>query len=132
LVHQGLVHDLFQGADHVLIVGRNQGKSITGMLGAPCAPDAVNVIVGGSGHIVIDDVGDAFHVEAAGSDVGGYHHLVMPAPEASQCRLALTLRAVAVQAGGAEPGLADLPGQFLSTMLRTGKNKDGIRICLLE
>ncbi len=109
-MQQRLVHDLFEGANHVLVVRGDQGEGVTGAFGAAGAPDAVDVIVGGGGHIVIDDVRDAFHIQAAGGDVGGNHHLVMAALEASQRRLALTLRTVAVQAGGAETGDPDLAG----------------------
>ena len=111
LAQQRLAHDLFEGAHHVAVVRGDQGKGVAGAFGAPGAADAVDVGVGGIGHVEVDHVRDAFHVQAAGGDVGGDHDLVMAALETGQCRLALALGAVAVQAGDAVAGAVDLLGQ---------------------
>ena len=131
-MRQRLAHDLFEGTHHILIVRGDQGEGVAGTLSAAGAPDAMDIIIGSGRHVVVDDMRDAFHVQAAGGDVGGDHNLVMAALETGQCRLALSLGAVAVQAGGAEPGDCDLAGKFLGTVLGAGEDQHRVGIGLLE
>ena len=83
----------------VVVFGRDQREGVAGALGAAGATDAVDVGVGRIRHVEVDDVRNALHIEAARGDIGGDHDLMMPAPEALERRLALSLRTVAVQAG---------------------------------
>ena len=48
------------------------------------------------GQVVVDDVGDVVHVQAARGDVRGDQHLITAFLKSAQGRVALRLRAVAV------------------------------------
>src|SRR3954453_5748078 len=60
------------------LVGEDEGDAHPGAAGAAGAPDAVGIAVIVGGRIEVDDVGDAFDVDAAGRHVGG-HERVDPA-----------------------------------------------------
>ena len=108
LARQGFSHDLFQGADDILIIRCNQGKGIPGAFGAAGPADAVDVIVSRGGHVEVDDMRDTLHVQAARRNISGHHDLVLAALEAAQRALPLPLRSVAMQAGDFEAGPLDL------------------------
>ena len=48
--------DAFESPDHVVIFGSNKGKSISGALGTSGAADAMDIGVGGVGHVKVDDM----------------------------------------------------------------------------
>ncbi len=128
LAFQLMSHDLFQRADHVVVIRGDQGEGITTALGASSAPDAMDVGIGGIGHVEVDDVRNAVHVQAACGDVCGNHDLVLPILEAGERRLALALRTVAVQAGDFVTSVLDLALQTVSAMFGAGKNQ--YRVCI--
>jgi hypothetical protein len=51
-----LAHDALELADHVVVFRRDESKRVTGALGASRPPDAMDVSIGGIGHIIVDDV----------------------------------------------------------------------------
>src|SRR3954468_10336976 len=72
--------DLLRGealdaADHVVVayVGETDRRAAASC--AAGAADAVNIVFGLRGQVVVDDVGDALHVDAACGYVGGNEHL---------------------------------------------------------
>ncbi len=105
------------------IFRRHQRVRLAGLLGAAGAPDAMRVRVGGVGHVIVDDVRNAQHVDAARRDVGGNHDAVFAGPEAVQRRLPLILREVALERRGVEAGLIQLLGQPLGAMLGAGEHE---------
>lgn len=76
-------HDLFQRADHIVIIRGDQGEGIAAALCASGTADTMDVGVGGIGHVEVDDVRDAVHIQAAGGDVSGDHDLELSAFEAA-------------------------------------------------
>src|ERR1039457_909720 len=52
------------------LAGRDQGDRNSRAPGATSPADAMQVLVGGERHVVVDDVGDVVDVEPAGCDVG--------------------------------------------------------------
>ena len=90
--------------------------------GAAGAADAVHVglVVLGAG--VVDDVGDAGDVDAAGGDVGGDQHLQLVLAEPGQRLLARDLRHVAVQGVGLEAALLEVVGDPLGLPLGAGED----------
>ena len=68
-----------------------------GGAGAGGAADSVDIAFRLVGHVVIDDVGDAVDVDAAGGDVGGDEHADLAVAERGEHALALRLRLVAVE-----------------------------------
>ena len=53
------------------LLGEHEGDADAAAPGARGAADAVDVVLGGAGEVVVDDVRDAVDVDAAGGDVGG-------------------------------------------------------------
>ena len=51
---------------------------------AACAADPMDEIFGNVGKIVVDDVSDVLHVDAASGDVGGHEDAILPALESSE------------------------------------------------
>ncbi len=92
----------------------------------------MDVGVGGVGHVVVDDVRDVFHVEAARRDVGGDHDVVYAFLEASERGLALSLRAVAVQAGCLVTCPPDLLLQFFRATARAREDQHGVGVYAFE
>ena len=74
----------------------HERKRVTDVLSAPGATDAMYIIFGMLGHIVIDDMTDAGDVEPARSDVSRNHDFVFAALESLECLDAFTLRAIRV------------------------------------
>ena len=132
LASQRFAHDALQSPDHVAVVRRDERECIAGVFGAAGASDAVDVGVGGVGHIEVDDVRNAFHIQAACGDVGGDHDLIRAAPEAFERGLTLSLRAIAVQAGNFISGAVDLLGELFGAMFGAREDQDGIRVGMFE
>jgi hypothetical protein len=62
----------FQGAEMSMIVRSQKADGFAHGLGPPRPADPVDVILGMTGEVVVDDVGNTFHVDAPGSDIGGH------------------------------------------------------------
>src|SRR6185312_4723647 len=84
-------------ADAPGVLHRDEGDGVADRLGPARAPDAVHVILGILRDVVIDHVGHAGDVDAAGGDVGRDHHLVAALLEAIEGFQPLVLGAVGVQ-----------------------------------
>ncbi len=63
--------------------------------------------------LVVDDVGHAADVDAAGGDVGGHQHVDLAGPERAQRLLALALVEVAVHGGGGEASVRQVLGHLV-------------------
>jgi hypothetical protein len=79
--------------------------------GAGGAADAVDVDLGVFGQVVVDDVGDALHVQAAGGEVRRDEHLQFAAPQLLHDAVALALVQVAVDLVGSDALVAQVVGQ---------------------
>ena len=119
-------HDAFEDPDYVVIFGCDERERIACALGAARPSDAVDVSVSGIGHVEVDDVRDALHIQAARRDIRGNHNGKVSALETAERLLALSLRAIAVQARDTEPRVRDLACKLLRTVL--GARKDQYRI----
>jgi hypothetical protein len=132
LAFDGFSHDTFESADHIPIFIGHQRERVAGAVGASRTTDAMDIGVGGVGHIVVDHVRDALNIETARSNVGGNHDGEVSRFETVQSSFALSLRAVAVQTRDSEPGVRDLPRHFIGAMFGAGKDQHRIRADLLE
>ena len=83
--------ELLQRTKLRLFLRADEADGVAHGLGAAGAADAVDVVLGVGGNVVVDDVRDAGDVDAAGGDVGGDHHLVAAALEAFEGLDALVL-----------------------------------------
>ena len=96
------------------------------------AADTVYIIFAIMRHIVVDDVGNTLDIEPTRGDVGGDHDAEVPGLEPAQSLFALSLGAVTVQAGDAEPGVGDLPGNFVGAMFGAREDQHGFGIDLFQ
>src|SRR5208337_1363596 len=80
------------------------------------------------GHIVVDDVGDVLHVDAAGSQIGGYQDAVAPSLESGQRRRPLRLRAVAMNHGRSKSLAYQILGQPFRSSLGSREDQTAARL----
>src|SRR6476661_10509632 len=90
----GHLHDVAR------LVIEDERDADAGGAGAGGAPDAVDVVLTRARGVVVDDVRDVLHVDAAGGDVGGHEGPDLARLEARQRLLALVLALVAVHRDG--------------------------------
>ena len=116
-------NDSFESPNHIVIIGCDECERVAGALGASGASDAMDVGIRSIGHVKVDDVRDAFHIESARRDIRGDHDGKMSILETAEGLLALSLCAIAVQARDAMSGVRDLACQFFSAMFGPGKDQ---------
>ena len=121
-------HNAFELADHILVFVGYECKGVAGALRASRATDAMDIGVGGVGHVEINHVRDTVDVETARGDVGGDHDGEVSRFETVQGLFALSLRAVAVQARDAEPGMGDLARNLVGAMFGTREDQHRIGV----
>ena len=125
-------HNPLEGPDHIVIFRGYERERVAGPMSAAGPADAMDVGIGRIGHVIVDDMSDAVDVEAAGRNICGDHNMKMSALESVQSAFALSLGAVAVQAGRPKAGMGDLPRYFVGAMFRSGKDQHRIRADLPE
>ena len=91
--------------------------------GTSGSTDAVHVRIRGGGYLVVDDVFDAFDVEATGGDVGRDQHLVASAPEPFDGRRPLALRPVRVQRRTTDVARRDALRESVGPMLGSDEHE---------
>ena len=121
LAFDGSAHDAFERPDHIVIFRRDECERVAGALCASRATDAMDIGVGGVGHVEVDDVRDAFNVEPARCDVSGDHDGEVSTFETGEGLLALSLRTIAVQACDTMTRVRDLARQLIGAMFGAGK-----------
>ena len=82
------------------LIGAAKSDGDAGRSGARRAADAVDILLGHFGQVVVDDVTDARNVDPAGGDVGRNQHLHLARLELGQGPLAVGLALVAVDGAG--------------------------------
>ncbi len=108
---------LFDVAEKSHLVPRAQRDRDALRAGARGAADAVHVTLRNVRQIVVDDVTDAFDVDAAGGDVGRDQRADLPAAKIGEHALALALRLVAVDRGSADAALFKSSHHLISAVL---------------
>ena len=125
-------HYTFESPDHVIVLGRDKGEGIACALSAPRATDAVDVGIGSVWHIEVDHMRNTVNVQTTRRNVGSHHDAKVSCFKAVQGLFALSLRAIAVQAGDAMTCVRDLTSQLIGAMFRAGEDQHRIGIGLLE
>ena len=95
------------------VVPVDEGDRDAGRAGAGGAADAVQVGLLVLGALVVDDVRDVLHVDAARRDVGRDEHVDLAVAEGAQRLLARALAEVAVDGAGGEAAVGQLVGDLL-------------------
>ena len=85
-----------------LLAGRNEGDGASGCSGTCGASDAVDVVFGFVGNVVVDNHGYVVDVDASCHDVGGYEYVDAGGPETEHDFVALALFEVGVDLGNVE------------------------------
>src|SRR5439155_21850679 len=104
--------------------GAERGRG-TARSRAARAPDAVDEVLRRLRQIVVDDVRDAFHVDAARGHVGGDEHAIVAVLEALERLYSLALTAIAVDGGALHALRPQALGQPLRAMLGARENQKG-------
>ena len=92
-----------------LVAGPHQRERGASPSGAPCAADAMHVILGMMRNVVVEHVADGRNVEAAGCYVAGHQQRDFAAAERVEGRRAGALVHVAVKRRDIEPVLQQRP-----------------------
>jgi hypothetical protein len=79
-----------------IIMGKEADR-FSHCLGAASTPDPVDIILGMTGKVVIDHVGDAFHIDSARGDVGRDEDANTSGLEILECAETLILRTIGVE-----------------------------------
>ncbi len=132
LTLDGFAHDAVKRTNHIGIFGRDECECIAGAFGASRAPDAMDVGIGGIGHVVVDDVRDGFHIEATRRNVGGDHDVMRPGFESFERGLTLSLRSISMQAGDLVSGAQNLLRHFLCAIFCACEDQYRIRVGSFE
>jgi len=106
----GLAELVLEAVDRALLVGLHQRHDDALGAGARGAAGAVRVVLEVSRRVVVHDARDPVDVDTTRRDIGGDEHVDLAVGERFERALALTLRAVAVDRGGAHPALLQLLG----------------------
>jgi len=127
----GLEHPL----DELELVGRGprHERDRESLAAGPAgAADAVDIVLGVVGHVVVDHEAQVVHVDAAGGHVGGHEEGERPLLEAVHDPRALGLRHPAVQAfRGASAG-GEGVGEFLHHVLRVAEDHAAGNVVIVE
>ena len=84
------------------------------------------------GNIVIDDVADAAHIEAARRDIGGHQDIQLPAFQPLDGLLPLLLRNITVEGGGGIAARRQFVSQFGGENAGAHKNNHPVEVLHLE
>ena len=106
-----------------------QSKSVAHILGAASASDAMHVVFGMLGHIVIDDVTHAGDVEPARCDIRSNHDFVFPAFKSFERFDSFALGTIGVQNCDGVFRVFQLVGNTIGAVFGPAENERTVKIC---
>ena len=115
VLEQGLLPEIAEG-DGLAPPARPAGSA-----------DAVDVGLGHLGQVVVEYVGQLLDIQSPGGDVGGHQTADVSRLEVSQGLLAGGLALVAVDGGGGDARLAQVPGHLVGSVLGAGEDQGVFR-----
>jgi len=92
------------------------------------AADAVDVVLRVLGHVIVDHVAHARHINSSRGNVGSDHDFVLARLEAAQGLDTLVLGTIGMQNGNGMVRVAQLLGDFVRAMLGARENKHALLI----
>jgi hypothetical protein len=101
-------------------------------LGAASTPDPVDIILGMTGKVVIDHVGDAFHIDSARGDVGRDEDANTAGFKILECAEPLVLGAVGVKSRAGDSQGFQTTSNTVGPVFRTGKDENGLHGFILQ
>src|SRR5450830_106639 len=94
--------------------------------------DAMGVGVRRVRDVIVDDVRDLRHIDAASRNVGSDQYLISTVAKAAQCCLACALRQIALQRRRAVAFIGQLLAKLLGTVLGACEDQHRLRISVLQ
>ena len=112
------------------VVAQGEGRAIGA--GARGAADAMDIALGDVRKLVIDHMGHAVHIDAAGGDVGGDEHRGASGAEGLERPLALALALVAMDRDGGKADSGEIFGHLVSAALGAGEDDGALDLGPLQ
>ena len=119
------LNESLDGDDIKLLIGSGERHRPTRLARATSSSNAVDVILGLLGKVVVHDEPNIFNVDAAGRDVGRHEHLIPVLLETLEGLLALAERPVSVDLDGGYAEVPEAEGDILGSVLGAGEDDDG-------
>jgi hypothetical protein len=113
-----------------IIMGKEANR-FSHCLSAACTPDPVDIILGMTGKVVIDHVGDAFHIDSARGNIGCDKDANTTGFEILQCAETLILGAVGVKSRARDSQGFQTTGNTVGPVFSAGKDKNGLHGIIL-
>ena len=120
------------GTQHTALAGGDEENGLAGAACAAGAADAVHVAFRVVRDVVVEHVGDALNVEAAGGNVGGNQDVEAAVAKLVDGALTLLLRNVAVNRGGGEAAGTQFLSEFLGLVLGAHEHDHRLELGDLE
>ena len=128
----GAAHQLLNVAEQGLLPKVAEGDGSPLPARPAGAADAVDVGLRHLGEVVVEHVGELLDVQPPGGDVGGHQALDLPGLEVGQGLLPGGLALVAVDGGGGNTRLGQIPGHLVGPVLGAGEHQGVFHIQLPE
>ena len=116
----GQLLDVAQVRPFLIAAERNRR---TGRTGARRSADAMDIVFRDVRQLEVDDVRHVFDIDPACGDVGGHEHPGVARAKTGERALALRLRFVAVNGGGLDTGVREMPHDPVGAVLRSGEDE---------
>ncbi len=121
-----LTDEPFDGLDVARILSRHQGKCVAGRLCAPGPANAMDIVLGMLGHVIVNDVTYVGYIQPARRNIRSDKHFETPLPEAFERLFALPLGPVGMQYGHRMAISFEQAGNAIRAVLGTTKNDYGV------
>ena len=126
LLPQALADELFYLVKLFDLIDAAEGDRLALPAGAARASDAVDIGFRFHGHIVIEDMGKACHVDAAGCDIRRHQHPALAGFETVERCLPRVLGFVPVDAGCLNALAFQIPDDAVHAVFRAGKDEGAL------
>ena len=113
------------------IIMRKEANRFSHCLSAASTPDPVDVILGMTGKVIINNVGDAFHIDSARGDVGSDEDANTTGFEILECTETLILGAVGVKSRAGDSQGFKTTGNTVGPVFGAGKDENGLHSFVL-
>jgi hypothetical protein len=114
-----------------IIMGK-EADGFSHCLGAASTANPVDIIFGMTGEVVIDHVGDAFHIDSARGDVGRDEDANTAGFKILECAEPLVLGAVGVKSRAGDSQGFQTTSNTVGPVFRTGKDENGLHGFILQ
>jgi hypothetical protein len=113
-----------------IIMGKEANR-FSHCLSAASTPDPVDIILGMTGKVVIDYVGDAFHINSACRNIGCDEDADTTGLKILESTESLVLGAVGMKSRAGDSQGFQTTGNTVSPVFRTGKDENGLHSFVL-